>query len=104
MDTPDNQSNQALTKADFFTFIELSKTARLDDMKDIKNSFYEIVVQSLSDMKKQHETAVSNLEKRIAELKAIIKKQHTKELLDPKVRDGILRKRRKHARGRNLVD
>ena len=37
MDTPDNQSNQALTKADFFTFMEFSKKARLDDMKDIKH-------------------------------------------------------------------
>ena len=36
-------------------------------------------------MKKQHETVINNLEKRIDELEAIIKKQHTKEPLDPKV-------------------
>ena len=36
-------------------------------------------------MKKQHETVINNLEKRIDELEAIIKKPHTKEPLDPKV-------------------
>ena len=72
MNTPDDKSDQALTKDDFNLFMELSKKARVEDMKEIKDFFQQIVVYKIEEMKRQQEIVTKNLEKRIADLEAII--------------------------------
>ena len=74
----DNKSDQALTKEDFHLFMEVSKQARVEDMKEIKDFFEQIVVHKLEEMKRQQEIVTKNLENRIAELEAIIVNQTVK--------------------------